>query len=333
MDYKVDFRKIFYNKLSKAPFNILTKKKFIASGAQGNVYKYCIMDKDNSQLCINLIGKKSYIDYKEAKFINETFTEKGLKINSFIDYAAMKLTNQLVLQNICPHFVLNYNRDIKERRGACLDDYPYKQILYNEFIDGISYDQWIRSEHTLEEWYNAYFQITISVYALQKFYNMTHLDMHSKNILVKKVKKGGFWTYKIEDTTYYVPNLGYIFYINDFDQVWVPNKFKSWFIRQRYSSKTIHKAFDLMFLFKSSLHYSTSPKLFKQEIRKLIKTIKETGDFPKIIKKVWHDRYNKDNLWKYKIKEPIESKLIEQYNFDKNLNKTKIPKELRHVVL
>ena len=143
-------RQDLYNKLSKAPFHTLSKKKFIASGAQGSVYKYCLVDnKDNSQICINLIGKKSYIDYKEAKFVNDTFNEKALKINSFIEYAAMRLTNQLVLQNICPHFVLNYSREIKERRGACVDEYPYKQLLYNEFVDGISYDQWIRSEHTI----------------------------------------------------------------------------------------------------------------------------------------------------------------------------------------
>jgi hypothetical protein len=330
MDERVSKRKILYKAFSsKNAIKHLEKKKYIASGAQGNVYKYCLTSKtDRTNKCV--VVKKSYIDYQESKFIDDKFNIKALKFNVFIEIAAMTLLNQLVLQNICPNFVLNYAYLTKERIGVCNDDYPYKSLLCNELIeDGYTFNLWVREEHSVEQYYNAYFQIVAAVYSMQKFFNMTHLDLHSKNILVKKVAKGGYWKYTIGDTEYCVPNLGYIFYINDFDQVWVPKTFKSRFIRQRYARKNIHKGFDIMFLFRSTLEFTTSTKAFKADIRKVIKGLRANEKFEEIIKNLWQEKYSIDNLWKF----GKNGKLIEAYDLSKSVDKKRVPQKLRFVVV
>ena len=330
MEETIQNRKILYKAFSnKNAVKYLEKKKFIASGAQGNVYKYCL-NGGGSKVNKCVVVKKSYIDYKESKFINDTFVPKALKFNVFIEYAVMKLLNQLVLQKICPNFILNYAYIIKERVGVCKDDYPYKALLYNEIVEkGYTFNSWVRENHSIELFYNAYFQIVAAVYSMQKYFNMTHLDLHSKNILVKKVQQGGYWKYIIGETEYFVPNLGYIFYVNDFDQTWVPNTFKSWFIRQRYATKNIHKGFDLMFLFRSTLQFTTSNKAFKSDIRKVIKSLKKNENFEDIIKDLWAEKYQSDNLWK-SVK---NRSLIETYDLTKALNKTGIPQQLRFIVV
>jgi hypothetical protein len=152
---------------------------------------------------------------------------------------------------------------------------------------------------------------------------MTHLDLHSDNIIVIKVKEGGHWVYEINGEKYYVQNYGYIFYINDFGHAWIPNEFKSWFIRQRYNKKRINKNFDIMNLFKSTFKFSTSPNNFKKRIRYIIKELSGDKLFTHIISEIWDD-------YKEKIK---GSKLIDKYNLDKNLNVKNLHPKLKKLVI
>lgn len=324
MEKKVVERKKGYTLFSKASTQkSLEKNKYIASGAHGNIYKYCL---SNSKC---LVVKKSYIDKRESKHINNQFDIKAFKHNVFIEYASMQLTNQLVLQKICPNFGLNYNHIVKERIGVCSDEYPYKSLLYNELIDGESYDKWVRKEHSTKEFYNAYFQIMAAVHSLQKYLNMVHLDLHSKNILVTKVKKGGYWKYKIDDTDYYIPNMGYIFYIIDFDQAWIPGTFKSWFIKEKYNKNKIHKGFDIMFLFRSTLHFSKSTKTFKDQVRTVINKLRKNEGFSDVMYDMYGKIFCKDNLWKHL--RPADRHHIETYNLNKRFKKQSLPAALRFI--
>jgi hypothetical protein len=313
----MDKRISLYNICHKALFKKFNKKKLIGSGEQGGaVFKYCINDKD---ICI--AGKKSYINNKESIYIEDIFNINALKYSVFIEYAAMQLTNTLILQNISPHYALNYQIITKDRSiGPCITEYPYKVTFLNELIDGITYDTWTQQSHSKEELMNAYFQIIVAIYALQKFFNMTHLDLHAENILVKKVKKGGYWKYKIGDTEYFVPNLGYIFYIIDFGHAWIPGKFKSWFIRQRKNAKLIHKSYDLMTLFRVTLKNSKSLET-KAIIRTIIKKIRIGENYENLIKKYWKE---------YTL--VVQTKIIDVYDFNKTINTKYLQKQLRDLV-
>jgi len=97
--------------------------------------------------------------------------------------------------------------------------------------------------HTVDEWYNAYFQIFSAVYVIQKKMKMFHNDLHWGNVLVTQINKNkkfdsinnsqsdsnehdnsgendergnGYWKYVVDGVSYYIPNMGYIFKIWDF---------------------------------------------------------------------------------------------------------------------
>jgi serine/threonine protein kinase len=291
------------------------KETVLGSGGQGKVYKAC-----DNKMCLAV--KKGYLTEKEAKYIDTPYKQAALKYGIFIELAASKLINQLIFQGVSPHFVTSYTNDYAERDGICNEKYPYTSLHYIEYIyDSMTWSDWVREPHLIDAWYNAYFQIVSALYSLRKFFNMTHLDLHAENILVKKITPGGFWHYKIEGQDYYVPNLGFRIYIIDFGHAWIPDVFQSWFIRQRYDSRRVNRSFDINELFKSSEGYARSPKEFKKEIKKLIKRLK-TNKFSTIIKEFWAERY---------ATKP--SQIIEVFDADIKLSTKTVQPELKHLVI
>ena len=287
------------------------KESIIGEGYQGKVYKYCKIDTkcQNESIAI----KKIYLDNKQSKFINNYLDKKALTHGVFIELATSRLTNQLLLQNISPNFVFNYVSSFSKRTGICNDNYPYASYYYNEFIQNSeTYDDWVYEKHSTNEWYNVYFQIIVNIYILQKYFNMIHLDLHSGNILVKKIPKGGYWEYIIDDKSYKLPNLGYQLFIIDFGQAWIPDLFKTGYV------KNPHKAYDLQKLFRSTLNFSTSSKEFKSQIRNIIKRIKNEEHFENIINDIWGKMYSKNNV-----------KIIDTYNTKINLKIEMLPNILK----
>lgn len=309
------YKRVLDNSSNK--MDMFTKDKLLGSGGQGKVYRYCIKGECKVE---GLAIKQMYLDKKEAKYVNNEYDAKALRFGTFIERASDMLLNELLKQKVTQNFVFTYKDEFEERDGVCSDIYPYKGYFFKEFIPNAQmYMNWVQEEHTLNVWYNAYFQITSAVYVLQKYFNMTHLDLHSENIMVRKVKKGGYWGYKINGKIYKVPNLGYIFYIIDFGHAYVPDTFKSWFVK-RY--KKIHRGFDIYQLFKSTLKMSTSPQTFKTKIRRMIKGFSDNQDFEYMIEDIFGEMY---------ITKSVRSKRIEMYDMDKHLDTEEVPKELRHI--
>lgn len=289
-----------FQKLNKEKFKTIEKDKILGQGWQGTVYKYC-----EKTHCFDVAVKKIYLDTKESKYIDDPLNSKALKFGNYKELMSAKLINKLLLNQISPNFIFHYKSVYIERSGICNEDFPYKSIHYNELIPrAITYAEWVEDIHSLKEWYNAYFQIVCGLYVLQKYFNLTHLDLHSGNILVEKVPKGGYWQYIIEDNIYNVPNLGYIFYINDFGQAYMPKNMKP-------PTKKIHNSVDLQMLFNSTFEYSTSNPEFKRHIKKIIKNLKTNSTFVDIIYEVW------SNMYIYNSQ--VKGKPIEIYNTNKKI--------------
>lgn len=316
------YKQLFKN--TKHGKDILVKDKVLGEGFQGKVYRYLKKHKTQDSDDIGIALKKMYLDVDESKFIHKKYTSGALEHGAFIEIASNQLTNELVVQKISHNFMLNYHHEFNYRHGICNDIYPAVSFYYNEYInDAETYTDWVSRPHSEESWYNAYFQISSGLYALQKYFNMTHLDLHSDNILVKKVKKGGYWKYIINKKEYIVPNLGYVFYICDFGHAWIPQNFQSWYMAQKYKDKKIHKAFDINQLFESTLEFSESPKHFKKHIKKIIKKLTKDENFEDIIEDVWGERYHKKR----------SSKCLDTFNMDFKLKTKNIPRKLRQLVL
>jgi len=325
MNINIKQRKGIFNKFQdNFDYTVLQKQTELGKGGQGKVYSYC--KKNTEQDCVAV--KKIYIESQQSKYLNDPFTKRALLHSTFIELSSMKMINQLVLSKVCPNFILNYTWRFKSRSGICDDIYPNVAYFFNEYIaDSQTFTEWVKAERNIEELFNAYFQIIYAIYTLQLRLNMTHLDLHTDNIIVQKVPKGGYWEYTINETTYYVPNLGYVFYINDFGHAWIPNVLKSWFIRKRYNSKKIKSHFDLMILYRSHLNKTKKnfPKSFQKVLQYIIKTLRNGSreTYPEIIKQVWFDKYKVINN---------NSSIIDKFNINNSIDSSSIPQELQLLV-
>jgi hypothetical protein len=259
VNYMNVYTKLYLDKyVHKTIKSIFSKCKKISSGIEGIIYKAILGKSNGNVLSDPLIVKK--IDVKKLKqtkgvklvMLNARpedvyhifYTTRIFNYPSLIEIVANTLTNQLVLQNVCPHYILNYHWN-----------YDNNAInLYNEYATFGDFYKWAKTDHSHEIWMNALFQISVGLYAIKKYYNMHHTDFHTGNILVHKVKPGGYWLYTINRKNYYVPNLGYIFLLSDFGFAWIPNKL---LVEWHYKDKLTHltkvglEFYDLLILIES----------------------------------------------------------------------------------
>jgi hypothetical protein len=252
------------------------KSKKIASGIEGSVYlsHFRLDDVFNNYVIIKQVKlekiKKTksvynYILNASPKTIYKLFeTYKIFKQPAFIEIVSQTLTNQLIFQNICPNFSMNYYWDFDKTTKTLYS--------YNEYANYGDFDSWAKFRHSKKLWFNALFQIMFGLICLKRYFNMIHSDFHTKNILVKRVNPGGYWIYIINNTKYYLPNLGYVFLIHDLGFSWIPKKlYIKWHLDDTLShlSKSGFHFYDIS-VFISQIIDSSSryivPKSFKQYV-------------------------------------------------------------------
>ena len=342
-------------------------KKELASGVEGVVYKTIfkgpkqkanqfVMKKINLKAIKSGKGiTKSELDLTPDQIYTLFYSNKSFKKPSLIEIISSTLTNQLVFQNICPHFAINYYWDYRTNIVT----------LYNEYIN-YTFESWIQQKHSNQIWFNALFQIMYALASLKKMFNMLHTDLHIGNILVQKIKKGGYWIYKLNGVDYYLPNLGYVFIISDFGFSWIPNKlYISWYYKDRlkYITKNGQEFYDLFDFIDSIKEIKNIPSYFVSEIDKLFNP-KEflvytsdypentSSDYPKDITKSYrglkntiadkiYDIFYVGNFTKTKRLNILDitysyiienSYLIDTYSLDKSLDKSKLSKNFQKLI-
>lgn len=297
------------------------KTNILGRGGQGIVYESC----EEKNKCMAI--KKIYIDKKLSMYFNDQYNPDALNNGVYIELLSNFLINQLVLQSITPHFVLNYAWDYRERErsAVCTDIYPYTMYHFNEHIgNNTVFTEWVKSDFDIKIWKNVYFQIIITLYSLQKYFNMTHFDLHSENVLVQKIPKGGYYEYILDNVVYYLPNLGFKVYIIDLGQASIQQRFKSWYIKNTFKDLVPTTYFDISFLFTSTESTSKSPSEFKVFIRNFINELQLGKHYPSTVYDNFYDIYYKQHK---------SSKLIDTFNLDKKLNTQYIPDNLTKYVL
>jgi hypothetical protein len=195
---------------------------------------------------------------------------------------------------------------------------------------------------------------------------MLHTDLHIGNILVQKIKPGGYWIYKLDNVDYYLPNLGYVFIISDFGFSWIPNKlYISWYYKDRlkYITKNGQEFYDLVDFINSIKEIDNVPSYFISEIDKLFNS-KEffvytsdnpeniSPDYPKDITKSYHglkntiadkiyDIFYIGNFTKTKRLNILDitysyiienSYLIDTYSLDKPFDKSKLSRNFQKLI-
>lgn len=329
-------------------------KSFLGKGNEGTAYtsKFKLHSSkiSNTPFVTKVVDLKKIETSKDISKIvlkstaNEIYklfsTKEAFNKPSLMEVLTMTMTNQLTLQNVCPHYCMNYYWDVNSKKKHL--------FMYNELANAGDYNDWAVKKHPEEMWFNAFFQIFAGLYALKKYFNMLHTDFHTNNILVHKVKPGGCWKYIIDGKDYYVPNLGYIFLIHDFGFSWIPNGIGvKWHLKNMKKLTRLEKDFFDVNTFLESLWYEDykTPKALMTTMMTEFDEI--LGDSPKDPKGVSKKRGKTTGTIGTKIanifrgayytridysKRPRKMEKLETYSLDKDLDKAFFPRHLRRFV-
>jgi len=261
------------------------------------------------------------------------------KKNTLIDYPSLieshsyRLINELIFSKVCPNFQMNYDSFVTTK-----DNKLKEVVLYNEYIEYGDLEKFL-TNNVLDEkmMFNILFQIIIALTSMKIHLNMVHYDLHKKNILIKKVEKGGYWTYILNKRKYYLKNLGFIVLLTDFGFANIPDKlvFSVWHLEDVNFNKHTIDYYDMFKIINSFNHivdkYGNAkklPELFKfvlsscfienETNRKISLKQKIENIF---IKGVCYNKYNIAEYLPYNLsKKPKNSYNIETYKVDKPID-------------
>lgn len=133
---------------------------------------------------------------------------------------------------------------------------------------------------------------------------MIHADLHFENVLVKKIKPGGYWRYIIGEEQYNVANMGYQAYIIDYGFCNIPNKLQNMYLDDHFSKikdSNKYKLYDLFLIKMESIKYTNN------ELGLFFKEYFDYEDYYKYVKSA-----------KTKISKDLSVKDIIKFMFSKN---------------
>lgn len=288
MDYTVETRKTSFKRfmmdLSVQYKDTVAYKKtmdifdseYLNKGVEGSVFKahfkrpryfydtFVVKTVDMAKLReTHYISKKEY-DLTPEQLYELFLSAEALNKPSLTEIVSQTLTNQLVFQNICPNFNVNYYWELT------LDK---ELATFNEFASASTLDEWGKIQHSDREWFSVFFQIMMGLIAIKRYYGMIHTDFHTGNILLQKVQPGGYWKYTVDGRDFFVPNHGYVVMLHDFGFAWVPGKLTPvhWHYKQtlKYITNVGKHLFDintiLSYLMKRPYRL---PRAFKNALKK-----------------------------------------------------------------
>ena len=183
--------------------------KKIGSGSFGNVYLAGIK-------ATTLALKMATISKFDLKKPYDPSMNKWHEIHILKNY-----TNSLIEKGICQNFPYVYDTficdtcDFERQKDTktTVKKLPC-YIIATELASG-DLTNWHVGRNK-KDLFNALFQSMAGIHALQKYFQIKNNDIKAPNILYKEVPEGGCWEYVIRGRHYYIPNNGYICFINDF---------------------------------------------------------------------------------------------------------------------
>ena len=188
--------------------------KDIASGCFGTVHLASVDDMK--------FAMKKTIEKVNAAAIKHAYDPKYEawdEINFLKPYL-----NSLVEKGICqnvPYIYSNLICNTCDFRLKLADKCIMKQktpcnTIIMELANGTLSSWYEQPNLSDQRQYACFFQCMAGIHAIQKYFQMSNRDIKSINILYTNCKPGGYWEYVIKGKSYYIPNFGEVFTINDY---------------------------------------------------------------------------------------------------------------------
>ena len=254
--------------------------KLLGSGSFGNVYHAKVNNTHDIALkmAVESVTKAAIKHPYDVKF------EAWREINFLKPYL-----NSLVEKGICPNVPYTYESFICEscdfERDIQGKKVIKKKACYMIAVELFSGDlrQWANvAKRSVEDFQAALFQCMAGIHAIQKYFQMVNNDVKALNILYKEIPKGGCWEYVIRGRSYYIPNNGFIFCINDFGVSYTRNPllpicidknqdFRPFIIVNNKLQQVTYTGFEHMNLYKKFINNIPYPLPISENQRKTIK--------------------------------------------------------------
>jgi hypothetical protein len=178
------------------------------SGGYGKIYKI------NDKFVLKTFRDKlsNQRNYKSDYFNKEHLDSLDFSENPWREIYIHIKANELLKKKYTQNIILMgcYN---KTENNIYIIVESYNMNLY-KFLEENNNN--IKKQTFMNIYYNIIFQALHGFLILQEELHFYQGDPGMSNILIKKIKKGGFWKYIVNDVEYLIPNLGFIVVICDF---------------------------------------------------------------------------------------------------------------------
>ena len=185
----------------------VTFDKMLGKGDYGNVY---LSSLNNMEFAVKLAKlKPGAVDRPYSRF-NTSWAEVLIMRD---------ILRPLIQNGVCPNLPLLIDSFVCGNCNLTIRNKTQEQpcvITITELADGSFRDFVKVHEPTEEELYSALFQIMLALHAVQLNGQIMNYDVKADNVLFYNVTPGGYWEYVVHGKTFYVPNLGKLFVLNDF---------------------------------------------------------------------------------------------------------------------
>lgn len=214
LDRFIDFKSSYSNLYDTG----LRFKKQLSEGLQGFVG----------------LVEKPYEEEGEDKIMNHHTKQYVFKMSQYIDfgvdheYLVMEDLNQI--REFCPHFVKVFGKtNVPVHESYRTTENPFikdqdtrrfydTSILFMEMVEGRKFYRYIKSKKvSMDHCMSIVKQTLMAIAIASEKVKFTHYDLHSNNVLVKKIPANSVFLYNFDEyRKYLVPTYGYCSTIIDF---------------------------------------------------------------------------------------------------------------------
>jgi serine/threonine protein kinase len=192
------------------------------------LWKQCLQD----VMELQLIGKGSYGNVFKTGYSSQIFAVKMSKLKpeslenpydiSFSSWHEVfflqDILKPMIEKNICPNLPLLYETFTCDKCELIIENEKIITpcvVMALELAEG-NLKNYLQEKRSLEELHSALFQIMVAIHSIQHHAQIMNFDVKKENVLVYDVEPQGYWEYIVRGQSYYVPNFGKLFVLNDF---------------------------------------------------------------------------------------------------------------------
>lgn len=180
----------------------ITKIEVLTSGADGTVYNATFFS--NIDLIIKLGNNEEDEEKDEEEKEAKIKQEREMIIREY--YIGIKAINKL--RYIIPNFVYTLGCFTSDKLFDSSSDKSMPFIVYEKIVGNTVYDLIVKDLLTFDKWLVIFFQLLLALEVAQREVDLTHFDLHHKNVIIREQKDFNYSvlldmsTYTINDPTF-----------------------------------------------------------------------------------------------------------------------------------